>query len=122
MPDNDAHSIDRKAALREAICAVEDRKFVITLLVFSNGCFITISEDMEPRLGAITVSIRSGGRSVSSPLIPESKGAMLASMVGEMLAESMHGMAITSLYLRKEVGASDMKTLISEVRKLVEKG
>lgn len=121
MTDAGEKSTDGTARLQTGECTIEGRQFVITLLLFTNGCFVSISEDSKHRLGAITLSVKSAGRAISSSLIPESKGSMLANMIGEMLAEALRGMAIISLYLRSEVGAADMKTLISEVRKMLEK-
>ena len=72
-------------------------------------------------MGAITVSIKSGERSTSSSLIPESKGSIFAGMIGELLADKLHGIAVVSLYLREELDTDSMKTLINEVRKLLNK-
>ncbi len=87
----------------------------------SNGCFANISEDKVSRIGAITVAVKTGERSSSSALIPESKGSIFAGMIGEMLADKLKGIAVVSLYLREELDASTMKTLINEVRNLVNK-
>ncbi len=70
-------------------------------------------------MGAITVAVKTGERSTSSRLIPESKGAIFAGTVGEMLAEKLGGIAVVSLYLREELDSASMKTLINEVRKLL---
>ena len=70
-------------------------------------------------MGAITVAIKSGERLTSSALIPESKGVIFAGMVGEMLAGKLRGIAVISLYLREELDTTSMKTLINEVRKLL---
>jgi hypothetical protein len=109
----------RNKKLLSAECNVGGRIFVIELLVLSNGCFSSITEDKTPRMGAITVAVRTGERSASSALIPESKGGIFAGMVGEMLAEKLHGIAVISLYLREELDTTSMKTLINEVRKLL---
>ncbi len=87
-----------------------------------NGCFASLSEDNAPRMGGITLTVKSerGGAS-SSSLIPERKGSLFASMVGELLAEKLGGIAVVSLYLREEIDSDTMKTLINEVRKLVAK-
>jgi hypothetical protein len=87
-----------------------------------NGCFASLSEDNAPRMGGITITVKSerGGAS-SSSLIPERKGSLFASMVGELLAEKLGGIAVVSLYLREEIDSNTMKTLINEVRKLVAK-
>ena len=100
-------------------CNVEGRVFEIDLLTLTNGCFASISEGKSARMGAITVAIKSGEKFTSSALIPESKGAIFAGMVGEMLAVKLHGIAVISLYLREELDTSSMKTLINEVRNLL---
>jgi hypothetical protein len=100
---------------------VGGRIFVIDILLFSNGCFANISEDQVGRIGALTVAVKTGERSSSSALIPESKGSIFAGMIGEMLADKLKGIAVVSLFLREELDASTMKTLINEVRTLVKK-
>jgi hypothetical protein len=102
-------------------CDVGGRVFQVDLLILSNGCFASISEGKVARMGAITVAIKSGERFTSSALIPESKGAIFAGMVGEMVAGKLHGIAVVSLYLREELDTSSMKTLINEVRNLLNK-
>jgi len=109
---------ERKRLL-SAECNVGGRIFEVELLLLSNGAFSSISEDKTPRMGAITVAVKTGERSRSSQLIPESKGAIFAGMVGEMLAEKLGGIAVVSLYLREELDSASMKTLINEVRKLL---
>jgi len=97
------------------------RVFVIEILPMANGCFANISEDQVARIGAITVAVKTGERSSSSALIPESKGSIFAGMIGEMLADKLKGIAVVSLYLREELDTPTMKTLINEVRNLVNK-
>ena len=101
---------------------VRGRIFITEVLKMHNGCFASISEDSSPRLGGITLTIKSDKRSAStSSLIPERKGSLFAGMVGELLAEKLGGIAVVSLYLREEIDADTMKILINEVRKLVAK-
>ena len=101
---------------------VRGRVFVVEVLRMHNGCFASISEDSAPRMGGITLTIKSERGTVSSSsLIPERKGSLFASMVGELLAEKLGGIAVVSLYLREEIDTDSMKTLINEVRKLVAK-
>jgi hypothetical protein len=95
--------------------------YIVDLLQYSNGCFASISEDQHAKIGAITVSIKTQDRATSSSLIPESKGIIFAKMVGELLADKLHGIAVISLYLREELDTDSMKTLLSEMRKLLQK-
>jgi len=97
------------------------RIFRVDLLVMTNGCFASISEDRAPRMGAISVTIKSGERATTSALLPESKGRIFAGMVGELLANKVRGIAVVSLYLREELDPATMKTLINEVQGLLRK-
>ncbi len=119
MSEGVATKEPEKKRLLSTECNVDGRVFEVELLILSNGCFASITEDKTPKMGAITVAIRTGERSTSSTLIPESKGTIFAGMVGEMLAEKLRGIAVVSLYLREELDTTSMKTLINEVRKLL---
>jgi hypothetical protein len=99
---------------------IEGRIFTIDLLRLSNGCFVNVSEDPTPRLGAITISIKSAHRVNSSTLIPDRRGSIFSGMIGELIAEKTHGIAVVSLYLREEIDSAIMKILLSELGKLVE--
>ena len=113
---------EKDGRLLSQSCNVRGRGFVIEVLHMNNGCFASISENNSPRMGGITLTIKSkrGGAS-SSSLIPERRGSLFASMIGELLAEKLGGIAVVSLYLREEIDTDSMKTLINEVRKLVAK-
>ena len=121
MSDNKSKKEPSKKKLLSSESNVGGRIFVIDILLMSNGCFASISEDLVGRIGAITVAVKTGERSSSSALIPESKGRIFAGTIGEMLAEKLKGIAVVSLYLREELDTSTMKTLINEVRNLVNK-
>jgi hypothetical protein len=121
LSDNKSKKEPSKKKLLSSESNVGGRIFVIDILLMSNGCFASISEDLVGRIGAITVAVKTGERSSSSALIPESKGRIFAGTIGEMLAEKLKGIAVVSLYLREELDTSTMKTLINEVRNLVNK-
>ncbi|HZW56230.1 MAG TPA: hypothetical protein VFF30_08085 [Nitrososphaerales archaeon] len=107
---------------RYGSCNVNGRVFVIEILIETNGCIAVVSENPNPRLGGITLSVKTDRRvASSSSLIPERKGSMLASMLGEMLADKLGGIALISLYLREEIEAETMKTLINKVRKMLDR-
>lgn len=87
----------------------------------NNGCIASVSEDLEPKIGAISVSVSSDKRTMhSSSLIPDRRGGMFSGMIGETLIGKFGGIAVVSLYLKEEVNSETMKTLINEVRKLVQ--
>ena len=118
MTSNDATS-SRK--LSSSKCEIDGRIFLIDLFLMSNGCFINISESAEPRIGAITLSVKSSQGVSTSALLPDKRGSVFSSMIGELLAERTKGIVVASLYLREELDVNSMKTLINEVRKLSER-
>jgi hypothetical protein len=99
---------------------VDGRIFCIDMLKLVNGCFTNISEDPEPRLGAISIAIKTQQGLNSSTLIPDRRGSIFGGMIGEMVAQRTQGIAVTSLHLREEVDSSIMKILLSEVGKLLD--
>lgn len=107
---------DSSARLSSKKIEIEGRIFLLDLLRLHNGCFVNISEDRVSRLGAITISIKTKQRSVnSSTLIPERRGSIFSSMVGELIAEKTEGIGVVSLYLREEIEPSIMKPLLSRL-------
>lgn len=112
---------EANARLTTSKYEIKGRLFALDLLTFVNGCFASISEDQNRKLGAITVSVKLTERATSSSLIPESKGSIFAGMLGEMLAEKTHGMAVISLFIKQDLDIDIMKTLINEVRKILDK-
>jgi hypothetical protein len=101
-------------------CEIEGRVFLIDLFLMSNGCFISISENAEPRIGAITLSVRSSQGVSTSGLLPDKRGNVFSGMIGELLAEKTKGIVVASIYVREDLDVGSMKTLINEVRKLFE--
>ena len=96
------------------------RVFNVELLKFSNGIFATISEDPEPRLGTITLSLKTHERVSSSNLIPDRRGSIFSGMVGELIVEKTQGISIVSLYLREEIDATITKMLLSTISELLD--
>ncbi len=100
-------------------CVIDNRLFSVDLLKFSNGGIVDISEGKDSRIGAITVCIKGNQGVSSSSLLPDKRGSIFAEMVGELIAEKTSGIAIVSLYLKEYVDMNATKTLLNEVRELV---
>lgn len=98
---------------------IEDRVFTVDLLRLSNGCFANVAEGANPRLGAITISIKSQQGVNSSTLIPDPRGRIFARTLGELITERTEGIAVISLYLRAEVDSEITKLLLAQVSKLL---
>jgi hypothetical protein len=98
---------------------IGSRLFNIDVMKFTNGGFVDISEGKDSRIGAITMCIKGNHGVSSSTLLPEKRGSIFAEMVGELVAEKTSGIAIVSLYVKEDLDTNSTKTLLNEVRSLL---
>lgn len=94
---------------------VDDREFVIQALRLANGCFLTVSEGSERRIGSLVLALKTKDRVNTSTLIPGKYGGIFASMIAELVASRINGIAIVSLYLGAELSPPAMRRLLTEV-------
>lgn len=117
LSEHDFDKLELVSSHRE----IQGRAFEIHILRMSNGSFVSITEDRTPRLGPITLCIKSERGFSSSSLIPDRRGSIFSSMIGELVAEETGGIAVISLFLREEIDTASMKTLINEVERILSK-
>lgn len=98
----------------------EGREFKLDALRFSNGCFLSISEGGDSRLGSLTVSTSLGGRAESTTVIPGRFGDISSRILGEAVAKMVGGIAVVSTYLRSEPNPGVFRLLLNEARELLE--
>ncbi|MFQ6134785.1 MAG: hypothetical protein ACE5KU_03085 [Nitrososphaerales archaeon] len=92
------------------------RDFKMRLLSFSNGCFLSISEGSEERIGSLTLSMKIHDKVEHTAVIPERRAGILSSILSEMAANLTRGIAIVSLYVLNGLSAELAKDLLKEVR------
>lgn len=89
------------------------------LLKFSNGCFLSISEDGVSRLGSIVMAIKVGERVESKVLIPSKYGGVFLNILGELVANVTNGIALISYYASKDLDSNSMRMLLSEIKDFI---
>ena len=97
---------------------VDNREFLVQLVPFDNGNFISITEGKE-KIGAIVVSIGSGTRTSTATVIPSKSESLFLKMVSERIASISNGICVVSLNTQKELGLETMKTLMNEIMEIV---
>lgn len=93
---------------------VEHRDFLVQIVPFDNGDFISITEGKE-RIGTLVVSIGSGGRTNTATVIPAKSETIFLKMVSERVALALSGICIFSLNIQKELDLESMKVLMNEI-------
>ncbi|MGI0102231.1 MAG: hypothetical protein ACREA7_06510 [Nitrosotalea sp.] len=97
---------------------VNQREFLVQIVPFDNGDFISITEGKE-KIGMLVVSIGSGGRTSTATVIPSKSETIFLKMVSERVASTINGICIFSLNIQKELELDSMKVLMNEIMEII---
>jgi hypothetical protein len=97
---------------------VNQREFLVQIVPFDNGDFISITEGKE-KIGTIVVSISSAGRTSTATVIPTKSETTFLKMVSERVASTINGICIFSLNIQKELELDSMKVLMNDVMEII---
>ena len=97
---------------------VDNREFLVQVVPFDNGNFISITEGKE-KIGAMIISIGSGTRTSTATIIPSKSDSFFLKMVSERVASTINGICIASLNIQKDLGLETMKVLMNEIMVIV---
>jgi hypothetical protein len=97
---------------------VGDRRFVVDLITFENGKFISISEGSK-KIGSLVVSIGSGPVPTTATVIPAKTDSLFLKLTAEKISSHVRGISIVSLFTSKELGNEAAKTLLTNIMELV---
>jgi len=97
---------------------VNHREFLVQIVPFDNGDFISITEGKE-KIGTVVVSISSAGRTSTATVIPTKSETTFLKMVSERVASTINGICIFSLSVQKELELDSMKVLMNDVMEIV---
>jgi hypothetical protein len=96
---------------------VDNREFLVQVVPFDNGNFISITEGKE-KIGAMIVSIGSGTRTSTVTVIPSKSDSFFLKMVSERLASTINGICVASLNIKKDLELETMKVLMNEIMEI----
>ncbi|MEM1524634.1 MAG: hypothetical protein QW618_00685 [Nitrososphaerales archaeon] len=99
--------------------SIGGREYRIQLLMFTNGCFLSISEGDVSKLGSMIIALKIGDRVESTVLIPSRYGGVFLNMLCELIANIINGIAIVSYYASKDLDSDSMRTLLLEIKNLI---
>ncbi len=103
---------------RKKTVSVNQRDFLVQVIPFDNGNFISITEGKE-KIGTVVVSIGLGGRVSSTTVIPSKSETIFLKMVSERVASTINGICLFSLNVQKELELDSMKVLMNEIMEII---
>ena len=93
---------------------VENRNFIIQVLKFDNGNFISVSEDSE-KLGSMVVSLSKDPTPITTTVIPAKTASFFLKLTAEKMSTVAKGIVIVSGNIKSELKPETVKTLMSEI-------
>ncbi len=97
---------------------VNSRSFIVQVIKFDNGNFVSISEGVE-KLGSMVVSLGTGPTPVTTTVIPAKNNLLFLKITAERISTTLKGIAIVSSYLDKEIDSNTAKTLMEKTMEMV---
>ncbi len=95
------------------------RNFSLQILKFDNGSFVSVSEGSS-KIGSMVVSLNTGQNPVTTTVIPSKSESLFLKLVAEKISFKMHGIAIVSTFIQKELDSDTAKVLMTEIMEIIE--
>ena len=100
------------------ILDVGGRNFLIQLLSFDNGTFVSVSENGQ-NIGSMVVSIGYGPAATTVTVIPTKTDSLFLKLIAEKISTSVKGIGVVSLYADRELGNECSKILMGQIMEMV---
>ena len=97
---------------------VRDRRFLIRVLRFENGNFVSVTEGAD-RIGSMMVSLAAGPRPVTTTVIPAKTGSAFVKLVAEKVSTTVQGIAVVSVNVGAEIDVGSAKAIMSAIAEMV---
>lgn len=116
--------LDPSAALAsEKELNVGNRIFYVKIQRFENGRFVSVSEGGQ-KIGSLVVSLvaRPGEMPVTTTIIPPRSpdSAFVMRLAAEQISSRMGGIVLLSLFIQRDLGNDDAKSLLSGMMEMVD--
>ena len=99
---------------------IDNRSFMIQVLRFDNGCFVSITEGQD-KIGGMVASIGTDPIPISNTIIPAKFESLFLRLVSERLSSIIKGINIISAYIPQELDSKTANTLLDKIKEIVEK-
>jgi hypothetical protein len=95
------------------------RSFSLQILKFENGCFVSITEG-SPKLGSMVVSLTTEQNPITTTVIPSKSESLFLKLTAERISAKMHGIAVVSTFVQKELDPDTAKVLMTEINEIIQ--
>jgi hypothetical protein len=94
---------------------LNDREFIVFILRTKNGCFISISEGKEHKIGALNVSVFNGVSVSTSRVIPSKYNGVFLDLLSQRIASLVNGICIISFNVNSLLDDVCMRYILEDI-------
>ncbi len=98
---------------------ISKRMFLLSILKFENGYFISISED-QLRIKSISVSLATSNHTNTAKVIQDKYDQLFIDTLSRRISLMINGICIMSLFTKNKLQIDDMKTINDKILKSIE--
>ena len=102
------------------VIEVGKRSFMVQMLRFDNGSFVSITENQD-KIGGMLASIGTDSIPVTNTIIPAKSESLFLKLISERISSSIKGINIISTFIPQELDSKTANTLMSKIKEIVEK-
>jgi hypothetical protein len=95
------------------------RNFSLQILKFDNGCFVSVTEGSS-KLGSMVVSLTTRQNPITTTVIPSKSESLFLKLIAERISTTMHGIAVVSTFVQKELDPDTAKVLMTEIIEIIQ--
>ena len=103
--------------IERKVISPSKRVFLIRLLSFQNGWFISVSEGSD-RIGSLHVSIASSNKVNTARVIPSKYDSIFINTISETVTSRTNGISIVCVHSLEQLRLDDMKAIMGEIMNL----
>lgn len=104
--------------IERKVISPSKRVFLIRLLPFQNGWFISVSEGSDT-IGSLHVSIASSNKVNTARVIPSRYDSIFINTISETVTSRTNGISIVCVHSLEQLRLDDMKAIMGEIMNLV---
>jgi len=109
-----------ESCYRRLSCDIDNRKFMVQVLRFDNGSFVSITEGQE-KIGGMLASIATEPVPSTVTIIPPKSESIFLKMMSDYLSSITKGINIVSAFIPQELDTKTTKVLMTKIKEIIEK-